>query len=88
MGALKQTRTCVTLEVSEITYAEIAGKLRIAGYDRAFNPDGAIDMHGLALVKETPRDPKAEPGEQFNEFCREPPCASLACRRNRRCEYA
>jgi hypothetical protein len=88
MGALRQTHTYVTLEVSEMTYAEIAGKLRIAGYDHAFDCNGEIDMHGLALVKEAPRNPKAEPGEQFNEFCREPPCASPACRRNRRCEYA
>jgi hypothetical protein len=88
MGALRQTHTYVTLGVSEMTYTEIAGKLRTAGYDQAFSSDGEIDMHGLALVKEAPRDPKAEPGEQFNEFCREPPCASPVCRRDRKCNFA
>ena len=81
MGALRQTYAYVTLEVSEITYAEIAGKLRIAGYDHAFNSDGEIDMHGLALAK-------AKPSEQLNEFCREPPCASPICRRDRKCNFA
>jgi hypothetical protein len=38
-------------------------------------------------TKEAPRNPKAEPGEQFNEFCREPPCVSNICRRERRCLY-
>jgi hypothetical protein len=83
-----RTHVYAILEVSEMTYAEIAGKLRIAGYGRAFNPDGVIDMHGLALAKEAPRNPKAEPGEQFNEFCREPPCASDICRRDRKCNFA
>ena len=85
---ITQTHMYAILEVSEMTYAEIAGKLRVAGYDHAFRGDNEIDMHGLALVKEAPRDPKAGPSEQFNEFCKEPPCASPACRRNRRCEYA
>jgi hypothetical protein len=67
-----------------MTYAEIAGKLRVAGYNHAFDRNGEIDMHGLALVKA----PEAEPGEQFNEFCREPPCASDVCRRQRKCMYA
>ena len=88
MGALRQTHTYVTLEVSEMTYAEIAEKLRVAGYDHAFDRNGEIDMHGLALVKEAPRNPEAEPGEQFNEFCREPPCASAICRRQRKCNFA
>jgi hypothetical protein len=39
------------------------------------------------VTKEAPRDPKAEPGEQFNEFCQEPPCASDICRRNRKWMY-
>lgn len=32
-----------------------------------------------------PRDPLAEPAEQFNEFCKEPPCAGDACRKAKRC---
>lgn len=32
-----------------------------------------------------PRDPETEPAEQFNEFCKEPPCAAIACRRAKRC---
>jgi hypothetical protein len=39
-------------------------------------------------TKEGPRNPKDEPGEQFNDFCRDPPCASPFCRRERRCLYA
>ena len=27
-------------------------------------------------------------GEQLNEFCREPPCASPICRRDRKCNFA
>lgn len=35
-----------------------------------------------------PREPKAPPGEQFNAFCREPPCASDVCRRANRCLHS
>jgi hypothetical protein len=35
--------------------------------------------------KEAPRNPKTPPAEQFNNFCTEPPCASAACRKARRC---
>lgn len=47
---ITQTHTYVTLEVTETTYREIAQKLREAGYHHAFNAEGEIDMHGLALV--------------------------------------
>lgn len=43
------THTYAMLEVSRAAYDEIAAKLREAGYDHAFRPEGcrmAIDMHG------------------------------------------
>ena len=45
------TYSYVILEVSPSTYNEIAAKLHEAGYDHAFNDEGEIDLHGLALVK-------------------------------------
>jgi len=45
------THTYALLKVSFSTYDEIAAYLRAAGYDHAFH-DGAIDMHGIALIKE------------------------------------
>lgn len=47
---LRSTYTYVELEVSAAAYDEIAGKLRAADYDHAFN-DGTIDMHGIGLTK-------------------------------------
>lgn len=49
------THTYATLEVSAEAYDEIKRKLEDAGYQHAFI-DGAIDMHGIALVK-APVDP-------------------------------
>jgi len=49
---LRQTHTYAELEVSPGTYDEIAGKLRVAGYDQAFASDGTIDMHGIGLTRE------------------------------------
>jgi len=46
---VRQTHTYALLELSKTAYDEIAAKLRAAGYDHAFI-DGAIDMHGLAVV--------------------------------------
>jgi len=46
----RTTYTFATLEVSRETYDEIEAKLREAGYDHAF-VDGAIDMHGIGLVR-------------------------------------
>jgi hypothetical protein len=43
--------TFATLEVSAAAFAEVAQKLRAAGYDHAF-VDEALDMHGIALVVE------------------------------------
>lgn len=47
---LRTTYTYVLMELSQAAYDEIAGKMRAAGYDHAFGSDGAIDMHGLAIV--------------------------------------
>jgi glucosamine 6-phosphate synthetase-like amidotransferase/phosphosugar isomerase protein len=44
------THTYALLPVSPAVYEEIARKLREAGYSHAFNAEGEIDMHGIALV--------------------------------------
>jgi len=49
---LRQTHTFATLEVSQAVFDEIEKKLREAGYDHAF-VDGLIDMHGIALERES-----------------------------------
>ncbi len=46
--------TYVLLTVSPRCYEEIADKLRVAGYDQAFDDDGTIDLHGLALPRPEP----------------------------------
>lgn len=48
----RQTHTFATLEVSAAAYDEIAAKLREAEYDHAFMSGGAIDMHGIGLIRE------------------------------------
>jgi hypothetical protein len=49
---MRTTHTYVTLEVSASAYDEIAAKLREAEYDHVFDAEeGAIDMHGIGLVK-------------------------------------
>ena len=48
---LRTTYTYVELEVSPEAYDEIAEKLRATYYDHCFGDDGAIDMHGLALMR-------------------------------------
>lgn len=45
------THTFSTLEVSPPVYDEIKGLLSRAGYEHAFMPDGAIDMHGIGLTR-------------------------------------
>ena len=47
------THTYATLEVSAEAYAEIKSKLLAAEYQHAINDEGEIDMHGIALVKES-----------------------------------
>ena len=46
------THTVATLEVSDRTFQEIAGKLRAAGYGHLFMSDGSIDMYGISLACE------------------------------------
>jgi len=92
MSTLRQTHTSVTLEISRETHDEIAGKLLAAGYDHAVYASGEVDMHGIVLVpvasKEGPRSPNLPLNEQFNDFCRERPCASEACRRAKQCLHS
>lgn len=47
---MRSTHTYVILEIDPEAYEEIAAKLRAAGYDHAFGPDGEIDMHGIAIA--------------------------------------
>lgn len=52
---MSSTRTYAVLDVSPAVYAEIAEKLKAAGYDQAFyreGDDAVIDMHGIALRAE------------------------------------
>ena len=54
--------TYATMEVSAATYLEVLGKLEDAGYQQQIGEDGALDMHGIALVPELPdslKDPKS-----------------------------
>jgi hypothetical protein len=48
---MKVTHTYATLELSPQAYAEIRAKLSEAGYDHAFDSNGEIDMHGIAVTK-------------------------------------
>jgi hypothetical protein len=52
---IRQTHTFVELPVSCEAYEEIAVKLKAADYGHVFMPDGQIDMHGIALVREDER---------------------------------
>lgn len=44
------SHTYALLEVSATAYDEIRKLLEAAGYGHAFADDGAIDMHGIALM--------------------------------------
>lgn len=48
----RSTHTYAILEVSPAAYDEIRAKLEAAGYEHAFH-DGLVDMHGLALQRQT-----------------------------------
>ncbi len=52
--SLNVTHTYATLAVSAAAYDEIRQKLEDAEYQHAFMDDGAIDMHGIAIVKADP----------------------------------
>ncbi len=49
------TRTFTTLPVSPAAYEEIRTKLLAAGYPQTARRDGAIDMHGIAVVVDQTR---------------------------------
>jgi hypothetical protein len=49
---MPSTHTYALLEVPAVVYAAVKALLTRAGYDHAFQPDGAIDMHGIALTKQ------------------------------------
>lgn len=49
---MRTTRTNALLYVSPAAYKEIHDKLKAAGYDHAFDRDGGIDMHGIAIMEE------------------------------------
>jgi len=55
------SHTYALLEVSSSAYDEIKRKLLDAGYGHAINAEGEIDMHGIALVKDSGCSPGAEP---------------------------
>ena len=50
----RTTHTYAELEVSPEAYDEIRSKLEAAGYTHAFMEDGAIDMHGIGLIRGRP----------------------------------
>lgn len=53
------THTYAIMDISTAAYNEIAGKLRDAGYDHAFQQSEGrecIDMHGVGLRAEIPAD--------------------------------
>ena len=60
----RTTHTYALLPISAAAYAEIREKLQQAGYDHQINHPGpgqayeALDMHGLALVREESEVPQ------------------------------
>lgn len=52
LAGSSMSHTYALLEVSSAAYDEVRAKLSEAGYSHAFADDGAIDMHGIALVRE------------------------------------
>lgn len=60
----RPTHTLAILELSRAAYDEIARKLRAAGYDHVFGPDGKrIDMTGIGVTP--PADPLPLPMSRF-----------------------
>lgn len=55
---MRTTHTYALLELSPAAFAEIAAKLRAAGYHQAFHQDDdgdgrdVVDMHGIAVTPE------------------------------------
>lgn len=50
MPFIRTTHTYVVLDIDPEAFADISKKLRDAGYDHCFMPDGEIDMHGIAIA--------------------------------------
>lgn len=50
---IMQTHTYALLEVSDRCYDEVEARLKNVEYGHAISDEGEIDMHGIALVKET-----------------------------------
>lgn len=48
------THTYATLEVGASTHADVRDRLLAVDYGHAINVEGEIDMHGIALVAESP----------------------------------
>lgn len=46
---MTMTMTYAILEISRAAYIEIAGKLKVAGYDESLLEDGTVLMHGIGL---------------------------------------
>lgn len=65
---MTHTFTYVTLEIPQDAWDFIAAKMREAGYDHAFDRySGAIDMHGLGLIRGAAGLPKIPVLENFDE---------------------
>lgn len=47
------THTYATLEVSAAAYDEVKSRLLAVDYGHTINDEGEIDMHGIALVRES-----------------------------------
>jgi hypothetical protein len=51
----RSTHTYVELEISRAAFDEIAAKLKAADYGHAFIDPATIDMHGIAVTRESCR---------------------------------
>jgi hypothetical protein len=69
-GALMMTHTFATMEISDSAYNEIVKILRDVGYyDHVANyADGALDMHGIGLVRRTPEKGETKMENQHREI--------------------
>ena len=66
------THTYAKLAVPEHIYDYIRKRLQDAGYEHAFQPNGAIDMHGVAIVSEPAGEEAAKEAEPSNRVTPEP----------------
>lgn len=75
------TYTYVEMDVSQPTYDEVKANLRKAGYEHAIGDDGALDMHGLALVLDPSIEARETIGFSGSTSAGVAPCVD-------RCPYA